>query len=477
MTLHTTRRGFIKATTAGATGALILSQAKSAKSYSANEKLNIALIGVGGRGRGFIRKVDQIGQNLVAVCDCDEARIKAAGDLPPGTKTYRDYRELLDQMDKQIDAVIIATPHHTQPGIAAAAMRRGKHVYCEKPIGHDVGEARAMRELANKYKVVTQMGNQGVATDSFRRTLEMAQDGGIGEILEAHQWFVGRPNDAPPPDQARRKPPDDPTKLPEGMDWNLFLGPAPQKPYDWSRAVGWSRWRDYGTGMLGMGGAHSCHMTFNTLNLRALWDGNNGQPCTIRVEAECSEPSGEKFPLWEVVKFHIPSRGAMPPATVHWYKGPQDDLERLGIYQNMQKIAGRSLDWAGNTWAPTSGSLVVGSKGTVHTNMHNSACAILPMDKFPNQDTPPQKIAKAGSHEREWVNAVKSGQQPFSNFDYAGPVIEFLLLGNICTLLNRPIEFDPVACKIIGDEAANAACAAIAPHRASDRADTLNDIL
>jgi hypothetical protein len=358
----------------------------------------------------------------------------------------------LAELDDRLDAVIVATPHHSQAAISAAAIRRDKHVYCEKPIAHDVGEARALRELVNQHDVVTQMGNQGVSSDAFRRILELVQDGAVGEIREAHQWYIPDPNrnrDDPPP-------PADLTAIPAGFDWNLYLGPAAERPYhhDYMR---WAQWRIFGTGMLGMGGSHSCHMTFNALNLRALWEGNDGAPATIRVESEHFSPDPQKFPEWEVVRFDVPARGAMPPARINWYKGPQEELVRLGVLPQLEEIAGRSLDW-GEGWAPTSGSLVVGAKGVVHTNMHNSECALLPLDQFPDQGGPPQRLPHAGSHEREWANAcIGAGPQPFSNFDYAGPVIELLLLGNISTMLGRAIEFDPVACKIVGDDEADQA--------------------
>jgi hypothetical protein len=198
-------------------------------------------------------------------------------------------------------------------------------------------------------------------------------------------------------------------------------------------------------------------MTFNALRLRELWEAGAGKPATIRVEAECSEVGAEQFPRWEVVRFDVPARGELPPARINWYKGLPEDLARLGVTANMEKIAGRSLDWH-DGWAPTSGSLVVGSNGVVHTNMHNSECALLPLDKFPDQGGRPRRLPHSGSQEREWVDAsLGRGPKPFSNFDYAGPVIEFLLLGNICTLLGRPIEYDPVAGKIVNDDEANQA--------------------
>lgn len=438
------RRDFLKTAAAGASGYLILGQSQSALSYQANEKLNIALIGVGEQGRGFIRRVRRIDHNLVALCDVDQRRIEAAGEVP-GARVYSDFRRLLDEMDRELDAVIIATPHHSQPSISAAAMRRGKHVYCEKPIAHDVGEARAIRRLANETGVVTQMGNQGVATDSFRRVLEQAQDGRVGEIREAHLWFVrgGEAVEVPTEGQP----------IPDGFDWDLFLGPAGERPYH-EAYMKWPNWRDFATGFLGMGGSHSMHMTFNALDLRRLWEGNDGASANIRVEAECSGGTPAGFPVSEFVRYDIPARGTMPPARIHWYNAPESELVQRGVLADLEKIAGRSLDW-GEGWASRSGSLLVGSKGVVHTNPHNSLCALLPLEDFPDQGGRPQRIPRAGSHEREWAAACQGGRTPFSNFDYAGPVIELLLLGNICTALGRAIEYDPVAGSILNDAEAD----------------------
>jgi predicted dehydrogenase len=479
MCSRTNRRGFLKTTAAGAAGVLILGDSRSARSYQANERLNIALIGVGERGHGFIDKLNRMEQNLVAVCDVDERRIKDARGLPKGIREFRDFRVLLDDLDRELDAVIIATPHHSQATISAAAIRRNKHVYCEKPIAQDVGEARDLRMLANEHPgVVTQMGNQGLASDSYRRVLELIEDGAVGEIREAHQWFISDyrrdPRDEIPP-------PADPTAKPKELDWDLYLGPAAERPYH-HEYVRWSRWRDFATGMLGMGGSHSCHMTFNALGLRALWESSGGTDsasalpagalakpvapkdrAVIRVEAECSDaepligPSDARFPQWEAVRFDIPARGERPPAQIHWHKGKKADLERMGILQKLEKTAGRSLDWGGG-WASESGSLIIGVEGMVHTNMHNSECALLPLEKFRQQSGRPKRLPRAGSHEREWVDACRGrGPKPFSNFDYAGPVLELLLLGNICTLLGRPVEYDPIACKILNDDEADRA--------------------
>ena len=450
MSRRTNRREFLGTAALPAAGWLILRSARSALSYQANEKLDIALVGLGKRGGYHLGAIPRMGQNLAAVCDANQHRAAELSGKLPGVAKYKDFRKMLDEMDRQIDALVVATPDHTHAVIAAAAMRRGKHVYVEKPMAHDVAEARALRQIAKQQKVATQMGNQGMATDSFRRTLELIQQGAVGEIREAHVWYVFGGSGP------RKRPPGRPA-VPEDLDWDLWLGPAPPRPYHPSYISGWGGWRDFGTGVLGGGGSHSINMTFKALNLRALWDGPGDAKRRIRVEAEIPEPCPENFPRWQTLRFDLPARGSLPPARIHWYDGQETQLKRSGVWERLEKIAGRSLQWRDNSWTPRSGSLLVGSKGVVHTNAHNSVCALLPESDFPNQGGPPRRLPRAGSHEREWLAACKGGPTPFSNFDHSGPAIELMLLGNVATLVDRPIEFDPVACTIAGNEEADRA--------------------
>ncbi|MBM4041299.1 MAG: hypothetical protein FJ290_22580 [Planctomycetes bacterium] len=176
----------------------------------------------------------------------------------------------------------------------------------------------------------------------------------------------------------------------------------------------------------------------------------------IRVEAECSELCPDNFPRWEIVRFDIPARGALPPARIHWYNAQESELQKRGIWQQLEKLAGRPLDWK-EGWAPRFGSLLVGTKGVVHTNPHNSLCALLPAKDFPNSGGPPRSMPRSPGHEKEWLQACKGGPAPLSNFDHSGLMCELLLLGNIATLLGKPLEFDPVACKIPGNDEADRA--------------------
>ncbi|MCR4415197.1 MAG: Gfo/Idh/MocA family oxidoreductase [Thermoguttaceae bacterium] len=441
------RRAFLGRAILGGTGWLVLREARSAWSYQANEKLNLAVVGLGARGSYHVDMVPRVGQTLAAVCDANRTRIAAALKKYPQTPAFQDFRTMLDELDRRLDGVIVATPDHTHAVIAASAMTRGKHVYCEKPIAHDVGEARDLRQLARKHKVATQMGNQGMATDAFRCTLERIQDGAVGEIREAHVWYVfggsgpmTRPADTPP--------------VPEHVNWDLWLGPAPLRPYHPTYMNSWWAWREYSTGCLGGGGSHSINMTFKALDLAALWEGR--AKGAIRVEPDSPERCPENFPRVEIVRFHVPARGSMPPAVVHWYNATEDELRRRGIWQRLEKIAGRPLDWK-EGWTPQSGSLLVGSKGVVHTNAHNSLCALLPEKDFPKTGGKPQRFPSVRSHEREWMQACQGGPKALSNFDHSGPAIEFVLAGNIATLVGRPVLFDPGQFKILNDPEADRA--------------------
>ncbi len=442
------RRRFLKTAALAAAPWTLLGQSRSAFSYQAAEKLNVALVGIGKRGRYHAGAIPRTGQNLVAVCDVNRQRTAEAYGAGTGVPKFQDFRKMLDEMDRRIDAVVVATPDHTHAVVAAAAMRRGKHVYVEKPMAHDVAEARALRRIAKEQNVATQMGNQGMATDSFRRTLELIQEGAVGEIREVHVWYVFGGSGP------RQRPKERP-RVPEHLDWDLWLGPAPRRAYHPSYVGGWGGWRDFGTGMLGGGGAHSINMAFKALNLRALWD-DGGAKGPIRVEAEIPEPCPENFPRWQTLRFDVPARGPLPPASIHWYNGQEAELKRRGIWQRLEKIAGRPLEWK-ESWTPRSGSLLVGSKGVVHTNAHNSICALLPERDFPHAGGPPQSLPRSGSHEREWLGACKGGPAAFSNFDHSGPAVELLLLGNVATLVGKPLKFDPAAGKIADNEEADRA--------------------
>ncbi|MGB2824180.1 MAG: Gfo/Idh/MocA family oxidoreductase, partial [Phycisphaerae bacterium] len=238
MHAHINRRRFLRASAAGAAGLIILKDSRSVSAFAANEKLNIAGIGVGGQGGSNISNVGK-DSNIVALCDVDTRRAAGAFKQFPAAKRYQDFRKMLDEIHAQIDAVVVSTPDHTHAVAAVAAMKLGKHVYCEKPLTRTVYESHVMRKTAAKHKLVTQMGNQGSASEGLRRAVELAWAGTCGELRECYVWLAN--GDAP-----QERPKDQPP-VPEGLNWDLWLGPAPYRPYHARYLPGaWRRWRDFG---------------------------------------------------------------------------------------------------------------------------------------------------------------------------------------------------------------------------------------
>ena len=439
------RRVFVKRAALAAGGCWILGDSRSVRAYAANEKLNLAVVGVGRRGSGLTRAIRRVGQNVTALCDVDLRRAEPWRDEAPGVPWYQDFRVMLDEQDARLDGVVAALPAHGHAAVGAAAMRQGKHVYLEKPAAQNVGEARALRHIAAETQVATQMGNQGMATNSFRRTVELVRDGALGEIREAHVWFVyggPGPRDLPTGEQP----------VPDYLNWNVWLGPLAFRPYHPAWMSG--AWREVGSGVLGGCGSHGINMAFMGLRLGALWGTDGEVQGTLRVEAEPSEISPNTFPRWQIIHYDIPARGDLPPARIHWYNASQAELKRQGIWQPLEAIAGRSLVWEGS-WTPESGSLLVGSRGVVHTNAHNSICAMLPKEQFPEAAGPPERLPSVPGHERDWMAACRGEGTPISNFNHSGPAMELLLLGNVATRFPEGLEFDPAACRIVNHDEAD----------------------
>ena len=260
------RREFLKVSSATVTGFWVAGTCNRALSDSPNARVNIACIGVGGKGRTDSKDANKHG-NLVAICDIDEKHLAESAEKYPKARKFRDYRKLLDEMESEIDAVVVSAPDHHHATASIRAMRMGKHVYCQKPLTHTVAEARLMRETARKYKVMTQMGNQGSAGDGFRAGVELIQSGAVGPIREVHAWtnrpfkywkqapdIVARPTDKPP--------------IPSHVHWDLFLGPAPKRPYHpVYHPHDWRGWWDFGTGSLGDMACHTSNLAFKNLRL------------------------------------------------------------------------------------------------------------------------------------------------------------------------------------------------------------------
>ena len=431
------RRSFLANSVLGGAGLLILSNSRTAFSYEANSKLNVAAIGVAGRGRPDIETVANHGENIVALCDVDQDRAAADFKKYPKARQFKDFRRMFDTMSKEIDAVIVATPDHTHAVAAAAALHRGKHVYCEKPLTRTVHESRVLRELARKNKVVTQMGNQGSASDGLRRAGELAWSGALGEFREAYVWFPG--SNHPMVRPAATVP------VPATLDWDLWLGPAEFRPYEPEYAPEkWRAWRAFGSGIIGDFGCHTGNLMFHALKLDQLWNPNkNGdaRKVVIRLETTPSEYEVEGYPRSMVSVIDIPARGEMPPVKLTFNTGKRPPVElMLGYPQG---------DW---------GDLVVGSKGSVFSdNPWNTSFALLPEDKFSDiKHGPPQSLLqRCSDHHIEWVEACKGNGTTFSNFDIGGPMTELMQLINLSTLCEGPLEYDTLSGKILNSHKAS----------------------
>ncbi len=370
---------------------------------SPNEKLNIAGIGVGGQGGHDLSQMTS--ENIVALCDVDSAHAGGIFRRYDGAKVYKDYRKMLDEQ-KDIDAVVIATPDHQHAIIAMAAMRAGKHVYCEKPLTHTVWEARQLTKAAREFKVATQMGNQGQASEETRRLSELIMDNAIGPVREVHVW-TDRPsnglfNEYWP--QGVERPKETPP-VPNTLEWDLWLGPAPERPYNpIYLPFRWRGWWDFGTGALGDIGCHSFDPVFRALKL--------GAP--ISVEASSNRVNKETYPLASMVTYQFPARGEMPPLKLTWYDG------------GLRPPRPEELESGDQMGA--NGHLFIGDKGKI---LNQGGYKLLPKSRAKEYGEPPKKLARSPGHYLEWIAACKGGQPGGSNFDWSGPLTEAVLLGNV----------------------------------------------
>jgi predicted dehydrogenase len=400
------RRRFLRQSAATALGAGYFTSRAIADSKSPSEKLNLAFIATSGQARFSIDNCKR--ENIAALCDIDDRLLASAAREFPQAKTYHDFRKLLEQKD--LDAVVIATPDHIHAPATVAAMRLGKHVYCEKPLTHSVYEARVVAETAKKMKVATQMGTQIHAEDNYRRVVEIIQSGAIGPVAEVHtwagrQWGGGeRPKETPP--------------VPPHLHWDLWLGPAPQRPYHPTYLPQeWRKWWDFGGGNMADMACHHMDLPFWALNLR--------HPTT--VEAEGPPLHKETCPLGLKVRYEFPARTdlpgvKMPALTLNWYDG------RL--------IPPRIHD------IPTGGggNLFVGSGGMLWADY--GSYRLYPRDKFKDYQPPKASIPRSTGHHNEWLTACKTGSPTTCNFDYSGALTEAVLLGNVAYRTGKKIEWD-----------------------------------
>jgi hypothetical protein len=418
------RRGFLK----GSTGAgLLICSSRVAFGYQANEKLNMACIGVGGQGEGNVRNVS--GENVVAVCDVDERRGARMLREHSKARHYKDFRRMLAEMDKQIDAVVVCTPDHTHAVAAVGAMKQGKHVYCEKPLTRTVHEARMMRLTAAKHKVVTQMGNQGSASEGVRRATEWGAAGTVGPVREAYLWVgdgsatMTLPKDTPP--------------VPKELNWDLWLGPASERTYHPSYLPFiWRGWRHFGSGSLGDMGCHTGNFLFRCLELGKLWEpaaGGSSNANRIRIEGAATGVHAEGYPASCRVHFHIPARGDLPPVKLTVSSGKE-------MRPGSELLHGKQ--------AGSFGALLVGTKGSIYSsNPWNTSSEILSKNKGALKE-PPRTLPRGVGHHREWLEACKGKGEAFSSFAIGGPLTELIQLANVAGIVGEPFHYDPLTGEI-----------------------------
>src|SRR6266436_1307731 len=358
-----TRRQFIYYSAAAAASAATLAGCARprARVVSANEKLNIGVVGTAGKGASDTDHC--AGENIVALCDVDEDIASKPRQKYPNAKFYKDFRKMLET-EKSLDAVIVATPDHLHATVAAAAIKMGKHVYCQKPLTQTVYEARLLRQLAKQYKVATQMGNQGSAEDGLRRAVEVIQAGILGPVREVHVWS----NRPIWPQGMDRPEGEDP--IPQGLDWDLWLGPAQKRPFkgawpeggkkrrgrgNYYHPFNWRGWQDFGTGALGDMACHTANMPFRALKL--------GYP--TEIEAESSGINKESYPLKSKIRCQFPAREGLEPVTFWWYDGgnpvPDDPYSHDGNNKPPAEATAEIREMLDKI--PESGCLLIGDKG------------------------------------------------------------------------------------------------------------------
>lgn len=434
------RRRFLRYSAVGL-GAAAVAAPAILRAQSPNSKLNIAVIGAGGKGESDTDHC--AGENIYALCDVDENTLNARKKKYPDAQTFKDYRKMLDAIGKNVDAVIVATPDHHHAPAATLAMKMGKHVYCQKPLVQTVQEARIMRQLAGEKKLATQMGNQGSAENGLRHAVEVIQAGVIGQVRQLHVWSnrpiwpqgIGRPEGEDP--------------VPDTLDWNLWIGPAPMRPYKKKvyHDFAWRGWYDFGTGALGDMACHTVNMPFRALKL--------GFPTSI--EARYSKLSNqdrgranqETFPAASEIRFEFPEREGLVPVSFTWYDG--------GL-QPYSELTSEILDLMEDL--PISGCLLIGDKGKIFSDNDYGARFYVKLngekelvlgEKHEAVKAIPEKIARNQfqgekdtdkRHHLEWIEGCKTGKPTYSNFDIAAYLTEIILLGCVAMRVGKKLEWD-----------------------------------
>jgi len=413
------RREFLLSTAVAGVGYWVAGGVQAKESRSPNERIAFASIGIDGKGASDSEDAGRAG-DMVAICDVDDQKLGNAGEHRfRKAKKFNDYREMLEKMGKSIDAVTVSVPDHSHACAAATAMRMKKHCFVQKPMTHSIHEARVLGQLAREYGVATQMGNQGTANNGLRKAAAAAQAGVLGTVKEVHVW-----TNRPIWPQGENRPIS--VAPPKNLHWDLWLGPAPARPYGSGtyHTFAWRGWWDFGCGALGDMACHTFNMPFAALNLRD----------PVSVQAETSGHNGDSYPKWSVISYDFPANSKRPAVKAFWYDGGKRPPNHL--------FEGRNVN--------ESGSLLVGEKGKIYAP--GDYC-----DQFEvigNVNMPELEFVRSPGHFTEWVRAIKGGEPAMSNFpDYAGPLTETILLGNLAVWVaasgkGEKVEWDPKNLKV-----------------------------
>lgn len=426
------RRRFLSSTAASAAALSLgayVNPAAAQQSNSPNQRLRIAGVGTTNRAAEDLKGLAS--EEIVALADVDDNNM-AKGSMPYSqARKYKDFRIMLEKEAGNIDAVMVGTADHTHAPAAAMALRLGKHVYCEKPLTHTVFEARTLANLAKEKKLITQMGTQIHAGDNYRRVVELIKAGAIGKVNEVHVWVTAKYTGGKFTTGA---------PVPAGLDWDLWLGPAQQRPYsEGVHPFTWRNFWDYGTGALGDFGCHYMDLVHWALDLRA--------PTT--VSAEGPPVDAVSPPEWCVAHYEYPARGEQPPVKLHWYdSGKQPEIAKT--LKIREKPNAGELKPIGEVFKGA--QLFIGSEGMLISDYNKHR--LFPEEKFADYKAPEQTIAKSIGHHKEFIEAIKGNGKTLCNFDYSGALTEAVLLGTVAYRSGQKIEWDAATLKVKNSPAA-----------------------
>jgi predicted dehydrogenase len=398
------------------------------------EKLNIACVGTGsGMGKADITSVST--ENIVALCDVDERTSAEMFAKFPNVPKYKDFRVMLEKENKNIDAITITIPDHSHAVVAMAAMKMSKHVYCQKPMAHDIYEVRRLTEAAREYKVITQMGIQCHAMEELKLLVEMLRSDVIGPVRQVHLW-----TDSPRFPQGIDRPTETPA-VPAELDWDIWLGPVQNRPYNpCYLPKKWRSWKEFGTGALGDMGCHIFDPAYWALDLTPPISVESYSSTFVRSFGD-APTTFETYPRASMLKYEFEARGNMPPVTIFWYDGG------MKPWRPEELEEGREL--------PAQGGLYIGEKGKILAP-HMAGPRLIPESKMKGFKRPEQTLPRGVDHYQDWIRACKGGPKPLANFDYSGPLSEMVLLGNISILTGKKLLWDSPNMKITNLPEANA---------------------